>query len=68
MATASFAPCPHCGSALSYLQGVSGSTMYPKCPSCRNEVAVERATFLMADNSQPGLRRQATKVAATTKP
>lgn len=61
MATAMFAPCPHCGTALSYLQGVTGSTMYPKCPSCRRDVEVTRATFLMADNSGPGLRRPAPK-------
>ncbi len=65
MATASFAPCPHCGSALAYLQGVSGSTMNPKCPSCRREIEVIRATFLMADHSQPGLRRPTTKPLAT---
>jgi hypothetical protein len=57
MATATFAPCPHCGTALSYLHGVSGSSMTPKCPSCRQQVEVPRATFLMADNSAPGLRR-----------
>lgn len=57
MATATFAPCPHCGIALSYLQGVTGSTMTPKCPSCRQQVDVSRATFLMADNSAPGLGR-----------
>ena len=61
MATAQFAPCPHCGTALSYLHGVTGSTMHPKCPSCRREIDVARATFLMTDNSQPGLRRPAPK-------
>lgn len=61
MATAMFAPCPHCGTALSYLQGVTGSTMSPKCPSCRTQVEVTRATFLMVDNSRPGLRRLAPK-------
>jgi hypothetical protein len=67
MATAWFAPCPHCGSALSYLQGVTGSTMYPKCPVCRQAVEVVRATFLMADHSRPGLRRPATKAAVPAK-
>ena len=64
MATAWFAPCPHCGIALSYLQGVSGSTMTPKCPSCRQHVEVSRATFLMADRSAPGLSRPSLKPAA----
>lgn len=53
MATASFGPCPHCNTRLSYLHGVSGSTMTPKCPSCRKVVEVARATFLMADHSRP---------------
>jgi phage FluMu protein Com len=53
MATAWFGPCPHCNIALSYLQGVTGSTMTPKCPGCRKVVTVTRATFLMADHSQP---------------
>ena len=53
MATAWFGPCPHCGIRLSYLQGVTGSTMSPKCPGCRQLVEVTRATFLMADNSRP---------------
>ena len=34
MATGRFAPCPHCDCALSYLEGVTGSTMTPKCPRC----------------------------------
>jgi len=55
MATAWFGPCPHCRIRLSYLQGVSGSTMTPKCPECRQVVAVTRATFLMADHSHPAL-------------
>jgi hypothetical protein len=53
MATAWFGPCPHCKRALSYLQGVTGSTMTPVCPSCRKAVTVTRATFLMVDNSRP---------------
>lgn len=61
MATAWFGPCPHCGIALSYLQGVTGSTMTPKCPGCRTPVEVSRATFLMVDNSRPGLRQRAVK-------
>ena len=53
MASAWFGPCPHCNSALSYLEGVSGSTMHPLCPRCRIAVDVVRATFLMADYSRP---------------
>ena len=53
MATGRFGPCPHCNGALSYLEGVTGSTMTPKCPRCGAAVAVDRATFLMADNSRP---------------
>lgn len=52
MASAWFGPCPHCNSALSYLEGVTGSTMKPLCPRCKTEVPVVRATFLMADNSR----------------
>lgn len=54
MASAWFGPCPHCKSALSYLEGVTGSIMNPKCPRCHEPVTVSRATFLMADNSRPG--------------
>lgn len=61
MATAWFGPCPHCRTALSYLQGVTGSTMTPKCPSCRKPVEVTRATFLMADHSGPSPQRQPAK-------
>jgi hypothetical protein len=61
MATARFAPCPHCGVALSYLQGVSGSTMGPKCPTCRESVEVPRPTFLMLDHSSPGLGKRGAK-------
>jgi endogenous inhibitor of DNA gyrase (YacG/DUF329 family) len=53
MPTAKFGPCPHCGAPLSFLEGVSGSTLHPKCPRCRAEVVVNRATFLMADHSRP---------------
>ena len=53
MARASFAPCPHCDASLSYLEGVSGSTLNPKCPRCHETVSVAHATFLMADNSRP---------------
>ncbi len=53
MASAWFGPCPHCNISLSYLEGVSGSTMSPKCPSCLMVVTVARATFLMADHSRP---------------
>jgi hypothetical protein len=53
MALARLAPCPHCGAPLSYLEGVSGSTLTPKCPRCHAGVTVPRATLLMADNSRP---------------
>lgn len=53
MATAWFGPCPHCRLALSYLEGVTGSVMNPKCPRCKAQVTVTRATFLMADHSRP---------------
>jgi hypothetical protein len=53
MATGWFGPCPHCGVALAYLEGVTASTTTPKCPTCHETVAVSRATFLMADHSQP---------------
>jgi hypothetical protein len=53
MSYASFSPCPHCGAALSYLEGVAGSTMNPECPRCHEVVPVQRATFLMADHSRP---------------
>jgi hypothetical protein len=53
MVTGRFEPCPHCKGALAYLEGVTGSTMGPKCPRCGVAVAVDRATFLMADNSRP---------------
>jgi phage FluMu protein Com len=52
MATAWFGPCPHCNFALSYLEGVTGSTMKPVCPRCKAAITVERATFLMADRSR----------------
>lgn len=53
MATAWFGPCPHCGGRLSYLEGVAGSNMKPKCPRCSQEIVVRVPTFLMADNSRP---------------
>jgi hypothetical protein len=59
MATGRFAPCPHCDGALSYLEGVSGSSTTPKCPRCGELVAVDRATFLMADNSRPSVPKRA---------
>jgi hypothetical protein len=48
-----FGPCPHCNQSLSFLEGVSGSTMHPMCPTCRNAVPVTRATFIMVDTSRP---------------
>ncbi len=54
MAYASFAPCPHCRSPLSFLEGVEGSRMNPPCPHCHQAVTVGRPTFLMADNSRAG--------------
>jgi hypothetical protein len=53
MSFASFRPCPHCQTPLSYLEGVAGSQMNPVCPRCHNVVPVTRATFLMADHSRP---------------
>lgn len=53
MATAWFGPCPHCKCPLSYLEGVTGSTLNPMCPRCKAPVAVKCATFLMADYSRP---------------
>ena len=53
MSYAWFGPCPHCHAPLSYLEGVAGSTMNPKCPRCHEVVTVTRATFLMADHSRP---------------
>ncbi len=53
MASARFGPCPHCKTPLSFLEGVSGSTLNPKCPRCQAVVSVTRATFLMADHSRP---------------
>lgn len=60
MATAWFGPCPHCKHALSYLEGVTGSTMNPKCPRCREVVTVTCATFLMLDLSRRSLVAKAT--------
>jgi len=53
VSSAWFGPCPHCSSALSYLEGVTGSTMHPICPRCRTAITVTRATFLMANHSRP---------------
>lgn len=59
MPSAKFGPCPHCDAPLSYLEGVSGSTLSPKCPRCQAVITVSRATFLMADNSRPTVRPSA---------
>ena len=59
MASAWFGPCPHCNISLSYLEGVTGSNMNPKCPSCRAVVVVSRATFLTADHSRLSLTPKA---------
>jgi hypothetical protein len=56
MATGWYGPCPHCNTRLSYLEGVTGSTMSPKCPRCKALVTVSRATFLMIDRSRPAPR------------
>ena len=42
---------------LCYLERVSGSTLTPKCPRCREVGRVAHATFLMADNSRPRRRQ-----------
>jgi hypothetical protein len=64
MATAWFGPCPHCRIALSYLQGVTGSSMSPKGPACRKLVEVPRPTFLMVDRSAPTLHLKAPRLEA----
>jgi endogenous inhibitor of DNA gyrase (YacG/DUF329 family) len=56
MSKAWFGPCPHCNAPLSYLEGVTASTMTPKCPRCQEVVPVSRATFLMADHSRPAAK------------
>ena len=55
MPSAWFGPCPHCKASLSYLEGVTGITMSPKCPCCHEPVPVSRATFLTADHSRLSL-------------
>jgi hypothetical protein len=52
MPTAFFRACPHCRSALTYLQGVSGTTLNPRCPRCRKVVEVQVPTILSADYSR----------------
>ena len=59
MGRASFSPCPHCHTPLVYLEGAAGSSMNPKCPRCKAEVGVSRATFLMADHSRPAAKSRA---------
>jgi len=58
MAYASFRPCPHCHTPLSYLEGAAGSKLDPSCPRCHKVVTVARATFLMADHSRPASERK----------
>ena len=53
MASSWIGSCPHCKCGLSYLEGVTGSIMNPKCPRCHEPVEVTRATFLMANYSRP---------------
>lgn len=64
MASAWFGPCPHCNVSLSYLEGVTGSTMSPSCPSCRQTVTVKRSTFLMMDHSRLSLSNRGKPVKA----
>ena len=56
MAFARFRPCPHCSTSLSFLEGVSGSSMTPTCPRCKAAVTVSRPTFLMVDHSRPAAK------------
>ena len=56
MAYASFSACPHCNVPLVYLEGAASGSMNPKCPRCRAEVSVSRATFLMADHWRPSMK------------
>jgi len=58
MPYARFAPCPHCHTPLSYLEGAAGSRLDPPCPRCHKVVTVSRATFLMADHSRPASARK----------
>lgn len=53
MATSHSAPCPHCKSPLTFLEGVSGAVMMPKCPRCRKPVTVPSSTVLVANYSRP---------------
>jgi endogenous inhibitor of DNA gyrase (YacG/DUF329 family) len=55
MSSARFRPCPHCNAPLSFLEGVTGSSLTPACPRCHKVVTVSRATFLMADHSRLSL-------------
>jgi len=54
MATATVATCPHCNSALTYLEGVTGGTLNPVCPRCRQVVKVATPTLLAAYVARPG--------------
>jgi phage FluMu protein Com len=49
MPTISYGDCPHCKSALAYVEGVSVATLSPRCPRCSKSVIVTRPTKLAAD-------------------
>lgn len=53
MATASFNPCPHCRSPLTFIEGLSGTNCEPLCPRCRKPIAVSVPTLVTANNSKP---------------
>ena len=52
MPTLSHETCPHCRSAIAFLEGVTGATYTPSCPRCSKPVTVERPTKLIADYSR----------------
>ena len=67
MASVWFGRCPHCNIALSYLQGVTGSTITPICPGCRQLVTVTHATLLTPDHSRRSLPINQLGIVAKTK-